>query len=165
MAADRAGAEDRCLHPRSLFPWRAMPIVRLLTLVVAGLLLCKSPAAALDLFATHEVTVQFATSDGKPMADADVQVFAPGDPTHPVKSGKTDKDGKFEFGTDRDGLWTAAARNGTEIAHATIRVGGGGNEQPGDGPSPFLIFGALLVLLVVAVWFRFLRARTRRRRG
>ncbi len=138
---------------------------RLLALVLAALVSCKSPAAALDLFATHEVTVQFATSDGKPMADVDVQVFAPGDPTHPVKSGKTDKDGKFSFGTDRDGLWTAEARNGTEVARATVRVGGGGDEQPGNGPSPFLIVGALLVLLIMAVWFRFLRKRTRRRRG
>ena len=140
-------------------------LFRLLALILAALLSCKSPAVALDLFATHEVTVQFATSGGKPMADVDVQVFAPGDPTHPVKSGKTDKDGKFEFGADRDGLWTAEARNGTEVARATVRVGSGGDEQPGNGPSPFLIVGALLVLLVIAVWFRFLRARTRRRGG
>ena len=87
-------------------------------------LLCNSPAGALDLFATHEVTVQFATADGKPMADAEVSVFAPGDLTHAVKTGQTDKDGKFEFGTDRDGLWTAEARSGGEIARATVRVGG-----------------------------------------
>ena len=137
-----------------------MPLLRLVALVLAGLLLCKSPAAALDLFATHEVTVQFATADGKPMADADVTVFAPGDPTHPVKTGKTDKDGKFEFGTDRDGLWTAEARVAGEIARASVRVGGA-NEERG-GPSPFLIIGALVVLLAIAVWYRFLRARTRR---
>ena len=80
---------------------------------------------ALDLFATHEVTVQFATADGKPMADAEVKVYAPGDSAHVVKTGKTDKNGKFEFGTDRDGLWTAEARLGGDIARATIRVGSG----------------------------------------
>jgi uncharacterized protein DUF4198 len=142
-----------------------MPLLRLAIFALSLLVLCNRPAAALDLFATHTVTVQFATTDGKPMADAEVRVFAPGDPTHVVKTGKTDKDGKFEFGTDRDGLWTAEARNGTEVARATVRVGGGGDEQPGNGPSPFLVVGALLVLLVLAVWFRFLRKRTRRRRG
>ena len=55
------------------------------------------PAAALDLFAQHEVTVQFATSDGKPMADAEVRVFAPGQPGRPVLTGHTDSSGKFEF--------------------------------------------------------------------
>jgi hypothetical protein len=137
-----------------------MPAIRLLALALLALLLCKSPAAALDLFATHEVSVQFATQDGKPMADAEVKVFAPGDLTHPVKTGRTDKEGKFSFGTDRDGLWTAEAHNGTEVARATIKVGGGSGDDQG-GPSPYLVFGLLGVLLVVAVWFRFLRARTR----
>ena len=134
---------------------------RFAVLVVAALLSCKSPAAALDLFATHEVTVQFATPDGKPMADADVNVYAPGDATHVVKTGKTDKDGKFQFGTDRDGLWTAEARDAGEVARATIRVGG---DQPQERVSPYFIVGALGVLLVIAVWYRWLRARARGRR-
>jgi nickel transport protein len=142
-----------------------MPTLRFIGLVLLALSLCKSPAAAFDLLATHQVTVQFATQDGKPMADAEVSVFAPGDLTHPVKTGRTDKDGKFEFGTDRDGLWTAEARNGTEVARATIKVGGSGGEKQGGEPSPYLVVGALGVLLVIAVWYRFLRTRARRRRG
>jgi hypothetical protein len=135
---------------------------RLAALVLAALLLCKSPAAALDLFATHDVTVQFATVDGKPMADADVNVYAPGDPTHVVKTGKTDKDGKFQFGTDRDGLWTAEARAAGEVARATIRVGG--DQPPPERVSPYLLIGGLFVLLVLAVGYRYLRARARRGR-
>ena len=137
-----------------------MPVLRILILALLALPLCKSPAAAFDLFATHEVTVQFATQDGKPMADAEVKVFAPGDLIHPVKSGRTDKNGKFEFGVNRDGLWTAEARNGTEVARATVKVGGGSDEDKGD-ISPYFIIGLLGVLLVIAVWFRLLRARTR----
>jgi hypothetical protein len=135
---------------------------RLAALVLAALLSCKSPAVALDLFATHEVSVQFATADGKPMADADVNVYAPGDQTHVVQTGKTDKDGKFQFGTDRDGLWTAEAKAAGEIARATIRVGG---DEPPERVSPYWLVGGLLVLLAIAVWFRYLRARARRRRG
>jgi hypothetical protein len=134
---------------------------RLAALVLAALLLCKSPAAALDLFATHQVTVQFAAADGKPMADADVNVYAPGDPTHVVKTGKTDKDGKFEFGTDRDGLWTAEARAAGEVARATLRVG---SDQPSEPVSPYWLFGGLFVLLIIAVGYRFLRLRARGRR-
>jgi len=147
-----------------------MPLVkslgRTLALVVAALLLCNRPAAAFDLFATHEVSVQFATADGKPMADAEVSVYPPGDPTHAVQTGRTDKDGKFEFGTDRDGLWTAEAHIAGEIGRATIRVGGPDGGRSGEergGLSPFWVIGGLGVLLVMAVWFRFLRARTRRR--
>jgi len=132
---------------------------RLAALVFAALLLCKAPADAFDLFATHEVSVQFASADGKPMADADVNVYAPGDPTHVVKTGKTDKDGKFTFGTDRDGLWTAEAKIAGEVARATIRVGG---DQPQEQVSPYLLIGGLLVLLIIAVWYRYLRARARR---
>ncbi len=125
------------------------------------LMLCNSPAAAFDLFATHEVTVQFATADGKAMPDAPVSVFAPGDATHAVTTGRTDKDGKFTFGADRDGLWTAVARDKDEVARATVRVGGPGGER--KGLSPFLVFGVLGVLLAIAIWYRFLRARTRPR--
>ena len=139
-----------------------MPILRFLAVALLALMACKSPAAALDLFATHEVTVQFATQDGKPMADAEVSVFAPGDLAHPVKTGRTDKDGKFQFGTDRDGLWTAEARNGVEVARATVKVGSVSADDQGE-MSPYVIVGLLGVLLVVAVCFRFLRARSRRR--
>jgi hypothetical protein len=142
-----------------------MPTLRLLILALATLLLCKSPAAALDLFATHNVTAQFATADGKPMAGAEVRVYAPGNPTQPVATGKTDKDGKFEFGTDRDGLWTAEARVSGEVARVSIRVGDGSDQERGGAVSPFLVFGALGVMLVIAVWYRFLRARARRRGG
>jgi nickel transport protein len=130
-------------------------------LALALPLLCNRPAAAFDLFATHEVNVQFATPDGQPMADAEVRVFAPGDPTHPTQTGRTGKDGKFEFGVSKDGLWTAEARSGAEVARATVRVGGPQEEQ--GGPSPFLVIGALVVLLALAVWYRFLRARSRAR--
>lgn len=144
-------------NPR--FPGRVLALV----LLLAGSMLCNSPAGALDLFATHEVTVQFASSAGQPMGDADVEVFAPGDLTHAVQTGKTDKDGKFEFGTDRDGLWTAEAKGSGEVARATIRVGGDVNKQPEGRLSPLIVVGGLLVLLMIAAWYRFLRARARRR--
>ena len=140
-----------------------MLALRILVLALLALPLCKSPAAAFDLFATHEVSVQFATQDGKPMADAEVKVFAPGDLTHPVKTGRTDNDGKFQFGTDKDGLWTAEARNGTEVARATVKVGGRSGADQGP-VSPYFIIGLLGVLLVMALWVRFLRARSRRPR-
>ena len=83
---------------------------------VAGLLLAltAAPAGALDLFARHQVMVQFATQDGKPMANAEVRVFAPGQPSRPALTGRTDSDGKFDFPADRDGFWSAEARSGDE---------------------------------------------------
>jgi uncharacterized protein DUF4198 len=136
-----------------------MPNPCLAAAAVAVLLLGPLPAAAFDLFATHEVTVQFTGADGKPLAGAEVRVFAPGDMARVVKTGKTDKDGKFEFGTDRDGLWTAEAHVAGEVARATVRVGGSGGDN--GGLRPFLVLGTLFVLLLVAVWYRFLRARRR----
>ena len=140
-----------------------MIVARLLALTIALVALCNSPADAFDLFATHEVSVQFATAAGQPMGDAEVKVFAPGDLTDPVQTGKTDKDGKFSFGTDRDGMWTAEAEGNGEVARATIRVGADANEAPRRRLSPIIVIGGLLVLLMIAAWYRFLRARTRRR--
>ena len=120
------------------------------------------PAAAFDLFARHQVTVQFATNDGKPMANAEVRVFAPGEPNRPALTGHTDSDGKFEFGADRDGFWSAEARTGDEVARATVRVGGQEQNQQTEPLSPFWLIGALLVLLAIAIAYRILRARARR---
>jgi hypothetical protein len=118
------------------------------------------PAAALDLFARHTVTVQFATSDGKAMADAEVRVFAPGQPGRPALTGRTDSAGKFEFSADTDGLWSAEARSTSEVARVTVRVGGKEESEP---LSPFWAVGGLILLLILAFAYRAARARRRTR--
>jgi hypothetical protein len=118
------------------------------------------PAAALDLFARHQVSVEFATADGKKLADAEVRVFAPGKPNIPVLTGRTDKEGKFEFSADEDGFWTAEARAGGEIARATVRVGTPG--QQSEPISPVWLIGGLLLLLIIAFGVRVALARRRR---
>jgi hypothetical protein len=126
--------------------------------------LALSPATAFDLFGTrHEVSVQFATQDGKPLSNAEVRVFAPGETKTPAITGRTDSEGKFVFQADRDGFWSAEARSADQIAHLMIRVGG--DAQPESRVSPFLVLGLLAILLAVAIWYRLLRARNRRPRS
>jgi hypothetical protein len=141
---------------RSLSRRQAALVVGFLLALFAGTM----PAAAFDLFARHQVTVQLATADGKPMANAEVRVFAPGEPNRPVITGHTDSDGKFQFGADRDGMWSVEAHTADEIARATVRVG---SQQQTEPLSPFWLVGGLAVLLVIAVCYRILRARLRRR--
>ena len=129
-------------------------------ILFAGAGLCAMPANALNLFGRHEVTAQFATPDGKPMANAEVRVFAPGDPNKVALTGRADAQGKFVFDTDRDGFWTAEARSADDVARVMIRVGDQPESQ--NGVSPFLVIGVLAVLLGIAIWYRLLRARTRR---
>ena len=123
--------------------------------------LVPAPSVAFDLFATHEVTVQFATHDGKPMVNAEVQVFAPGDAKTPVITGRTDTEGKFVFAADQDGFWSAEAKGADQVARVMIRVGGEA-QQSQSRISPFLVIGALAILLALAIWYRLLRARNRR---
>ena len=131
-------------------------------LVLASFAAIVAPAnAAFDLFARHQVSVQFATQDGKPMANAEVRVFAPSQPNRPALTGHTDKDGKFEFSADKDGFWSAEARSGDEIARASVRVGGQEQKEP---LSPYWVLGGLCLLLVLAFAFRIARARARRPR-
>ena len=131
--------------------------------VVATLyLLAASPSGAFDLLATHEVTAQFATPEGKPMANAEVRAFAPGYPNSPAVTGRTDVDGKFVFAADRDGFWSAEARSPDYVARVMIRVGG--EQQPQNWLSPALAVGFLVVMLALAIWYR-RRARVLGRRS
>ncbi len=136
--------------------YRAQLIAAIAIFLVFG----HSPADAFDLFGVREVTVQFATQDGKPLANAEVRVFAPGEPKTPAATGRTDAEGKFVFAADRDGFWSADARGADQVARLMIRVGG--DAQPQSGFSPFLVIGTLAILLAVAIWYRLLRARRRR---
>lgn len=132
-------------------------------LVCVAVLLASGPAGAFDMFGTRSVDVQFATQDGKPMADAEVRVYAPGDPGKVAVTGRTDKDGKFNFEADREGLWTAETRNAAEIARATVRVGSGDEGKESWAQSPYFLLGLLGALLALAVVFRVLRGRSRAR--
>jgi hypothetical protein len=129
--------------------------------VLVALLLWPGPARAIDLFARHQVSVSFATADGKPLADAEVRVFAPGQPNRPALTGRTDREGRFEFPASDDGFWTAEARSGDEIARATVRVGTPGKKE--EPLSEWWLLGGLFVLLILAFTVRIARARSRRR--
>ena len=129
--------------------------------LTTALMLASTPVVAFDLFATHEVTVQFATQDGKPMANAEVQAFAPGDAKTPAFTGRTDAQGKFVFEADQDGFWSAEAHGADQVARVMIRVGGEAQTSQ-SRISPFLVIGVLAILLAVAIWYRLLRARSRR---
>jgi hypothetical protein len=118
------------------------------------------PGAAQSLFAEHEVTVEFATADGKPLVNAEVRVFAPGKPDRPALTGRTDSAGRFQFPADRDGFWSAEARDGDEIGRVMVRVGGKGGDQ--EPLSPLWLVGGLLLLLILAFAYRFARIRARR---
>jgi hypothetical protein len=135
----------------------------LLLAVMTAWLLAESPACAFGLFATHEVTAQFATADGKPMANAAVRVFAPGDLKTPVETGHTDTAGKFVFYADGDGMWTAEARTPSQVARVMIRVGAGAPQQQTRIP-PVVVIGALILLVAIAWWYRTLRAKARQRK-
>ena len=127
--------------------------------------LWSMPAAALDPFGRHTVTVQFATSDGKPIGDAEVRVFAPGQPSRPALTGHTDGAGKFTFPADSDGMWSAEAHAGSEIARVTVRVGGKEPSESDEPLSPYWLVGGLVLLLILAFAFRVARARLRPPRG
>jgi hypothetical protein len=130
-------------------------------LLLLAIALWPAPGAAQSLFGRHAVTVEFATADGKPFANADVRVFAPGRPDHPALTGHTDSNGHFQFAADRDGFWTAEAKAGGEIARVMVRVGGNGEGQ--ETLSPYWLVGGLVLLLILAFGYRIARIRQRRR--
>jgi len=158
MARDHGRAAAALMRPAARVVGAA-----LVAAAILGLSL-PLPARAIDLFARHEVTLQFATPDGKPLADAEVRVFAPGAPGKPALTGRTDSQGKFEFAADADGFWSAEARSGSEIDRVMVRVGADA-ARPDRGPlSPYWIIGGLALLLGLVIAVRMARSRLMRRR-
>ena len=156
---------NRYVEEMSAFGRQILGLSRARIALLFALCACfavESPARAFDPFATHEVTAEFATADGKPMANASVRVFAPGEPRTPVETGHTDGDGKFVFAADRDGMWSVEARTKTEVARVTIRVGGAAPQQQ-SRVRPIVVIGGLIGLLALALWYRMLRLRNQRR--
>jgi hypothetical protein len=135
----------------------------LLGAVAAFYFFTASPASAVDLLAEHEVTAQFATPDGKPMVNAEVSAFAPGEPNKPAVTGRTDAEVKFSFAADHDGFWSAEARSPDYVARVMIRVGG--EHQSSNWLSPVLVIGVLVAMLALAIWYRLLRTRALGRRS
>ena len=69
------------------------------------------------------VAVEFRFTDGTTMALADAMAFAPGRPSEPAASGRTDEHGRFSFFPDQDGDWTVEVRDGdTHVARAVVTV-------------------------------------------
>ncbi len=152
-----------CLGRRSRRPAAPARCAGVVFLALAAYLSGIAPAHAFDLFAAHEVTAQFATPAGRPLADAMVRVFAPGEPATPVATGRTDSQGKFVFEADRDGMWTAEAHTAAEVARVMIRVGGPAQQQQRTRLPMFVVIGALILLVALAWWYQILRVRSRRR--
>jgi hypothetical protein len=137
---------------------------RATTLLVATVTVCllaESPASSFDLFATHQVTAQFSTADGKPLANAEVRVFAPGDLKTAVETGHTDSQGKFVFDADSDGMWTAEARTPDQVARVMIRVGAGAPQNQQTQLPPVVVIGGLILLVAMGWWYLLLRRRGR----
>ncbi len=97
------------------------------------------------------------------MADAEVNVFAPGQPNEAAVTGRTDKDGKFEF-RDRPSMASGPPRPAMQ-QRDRARLGAGRRwRRQGEPVSPYWLIGGLFVLLVLAFGYRIARARMRRRR-
>jgi hypothetical protein len=60
-------------------------------------------------------------------------------------------------------LWSAQALTNGEVARVTVRVGGPAQQRQREWVSPAVVIGGLLVLLILAIPYRILRARSQRR--
>jgi len=108
--------------------------------------LLAQPAQGHGARVTHQVIpsveVQALFDTGKPMAEAQVAVFAPGQPETPWQTGLTDEAGHFRFSPDPDqaGNWEVQVRQAGHGSMATIAVGavgaaGGGAIARSENPA------------------------------
>lgn len=68
------------------------------------------------------VQIEAAYAGGQPMAEAQVTVYRPDDPTTVWKTGMTDESGQFAFVPDQPGQWEVQVRQAGHGDIATIAV-------------------------------------------
>lgn len=72
------------------------------------------------------IEIQATYDTGEPMAEAQVQVYAPDDPQTPVFSGITDTEGRYLFVPDQPGDWEVSVRQAGHGDIAVVPVAEGG---------------------------------------
>ena len=75
--------------------------------------------ARIETRSTSAVQVQATYDSGEPMAEAQVQIFAPGDPKNPAFMGTTDSQGQYVFVPSQSGDWEVSVR---QAGHGDIAV-------------------------------------------
>jgi nickel transport protein len=100
---------------------------------------------------------------GEPMAQAQIAIFAPIDPTQIWARGTTDTDGRFAFVPDakQPGIWTVQVRQAGHGAMINVTTGAGATAQVVENglartPAQKLLMVALVVwgALGTALYFR-----------
>jgi nickel transport protein len=68
--------------------------------------------AVIDYKNTEAIEIQSRYDTGKPLANAEVMIYAPNNPNEPWKTGKTDEEGNFMFIPDSEipGYWEVKVR-------------------------------------------------------
>jgi hypothetical protein len=104
---------------------------RALAFLVLGFCACFgiAPASAhgteTRVLPSGAIAVEFRYTDGRPMVFADAVAFAPGRPSEPAATGRTDLRGRFSLYPDVDGEWSIEVRDaGGHFARTTIVASG-----------------------------------------
>jgi nickel transport protein len=121
--------------------------IRLLRLLLAATLTCSGVAiapqvlahgAAIDYTVGQAISISAAYDSGTPMADAQVAVFTPSDPSTPWMTGTTDAEGRFTFMPDPSipGNWEVQVRQAGHGDIISIPIGESATaESPSGTPT------------------------------
>lgn len=125
---------------------------------VVAIALSATPSAALAHGAhiqartASAIEIQAAYDSGEPMAEAQVQVFAPDDPKTPVFSGITDTAGRFVFVPTQPGDWEISVRQAGHGDIAVIPVAGEGAIADGFVQSNSLNGLQRMIIAAAVAW-------------
>jgi hypothetical protein len=94
---------------------------------------------------SSETLVEFAYTDGEAMAFASYQLFGPADAQVPVRSGRTDRQGRVGFVPDASGQWRIEVRDAEGHVVRAVLNSAAGKVAAGQGLPAWL--GALSLSL------------------
>ena len=110
--------------------------------------------ARIEYQAVQAVNINAAYDGGQPMANAQVTVYAPNDPSTPWSTGTTDEQGRFTFTPDADqpGNWEVKVRQAGHGDIVSVPVGETAAEAEGQAVSDSYTPAQKVLLGAAGAW-------------
>ena len=145
--------------------WKAFVVIVAMAIILSATITAFAHGAHIDYTIQTTVEILAAYDSGKPMAEAQVTVYAPDEPDIPWRTGMTDRNGRYSFTPkSTPGTWDVQVRQSGhgDIVHIPIGENVAVSGGTGYSTPQILLMGASIIWGLIGTGLYFSRKRVPR---